>query len=126
MSEHGLLIRGSEIADIARKEAGSFYLVQRDRLGLGEVSVAVSENPPGVEVATHRHSCGEVFVVFGGRGIYTVGKAEIVAVAGDMVVVPARTWHSFRADGENSLRHVAVYDGGRVDIEFAAGPAGSG
>ncbi len=94
---------------------------QRDRLGLGELSVGVSDNPPGSEVATHRHACGEVFVVYDGRGVYTIGDAEIVAVPGDVVIVPPNTWHSFRPDVGMPLRHVAAYDRGNVTIEFASG-----
>jgi quercetin dioxygenase-like cupin family protein len=39
-----------------------------------------------------------------------------------MVIVPPNTWHSFRPDGDNSLRHVAVYDSGEVDIELSSRP----
>ena len=120
MSDDRLIIRASEMTDMGRKEGGFFCLLERNRLGLGQLSVAVSDNPPGTEVATHRHACGEVFVVYDGRGIYTVGDAEILALPGDIVVVPPNTWHSFRSDGEQGLRHVAAYDRGDVNIEFAA------
>jgi quercetin dioxygenase-like cupin family protein len=121
-----LVIRASDITDSGRTDGGSFCLVQRNRLGIGDVSVGVSDNPPGSEVPAHRHSCGEVFVIVEGRGIYTVGDTEIVAEPGDMVIVPPNTWHSFRPDGDLRLRHVAAYDSGRVDIEFAAGRVVSG
>ena len=120
------VIRASENTGTGRTDGGSFYLVQRDRLGLGDLSVGVSDNPPGSEVPTHRHSCGEVFVVCEGRGIYTVGENEIVAQPGDVVIVSPNTWHSFRPDGNLRLRHVAAYDSGRVDIEFASGRVISG
>jgi mannose-6-phosphate isomerase-like protein (cupin superfamily) len=121
MNEHAdrLLIRGSEASDLGRVDGGSFRLVQRDQLGLGEISVGISDNPPGTPGLTHRHSCGEVFIVYEGRGIYVVGEAEIVADPGDMVIIPPNTWHSFRPDEGELLRHVAVYDKGRVDIEVA-------
>ena len=126
MNDQGdrLVIRGSDAAPPGRTDGGSFHLVQRDQLGLGEISVGISDNPPGAGASgmTHRHSCGEVFVVYEGRGIYTVGETEIVAEPGDMVVIPPNTWHSFRPDGENRLRHVAVYDTGSVDIEISTRP----
>jgi mannose-6-phosphate isomerase-like protein (cupin superfamily) len=40
---------------------------------------------------------------------------------GDMVVIPPRTWHSFRPAGNQWLRHVVVYDSGHIDIELSSG-----
>jgi mannose-6-phosphate isomerase-like protein (cupin superfamily) len=115
------VIRASDAPATGRTDGGSFRLVQRDQLGLGEISVGVSDNPPGADAFVHRHSCGEVFVVYEGRGIYTVGDTEVIAGPGDMVVVAPGTWHSFRPAGEEPLRHVAVYDSGHIDIELASG-----
>jgi quercetin dioxygenase-like cupin family protein len=115
-----LVIRSSsDASDVGHAEGGSFRLAQRDQLGLGELSVGVSDNPPGQDGVMHRHSCGEVFVVYEGRGIYTVDGTDVLAGPGDMVIIPPNTWHSFRPDGDNRLRHVAVYDAGRVDIEVS-------
>jgi mannose-6-phosphate isomerase-like protein (cupin superfamily) len=116
------VIRASEASDLAT-DHGSFHLVQRDQLDLGDISVGVSDNPPGSGDPgfLHRHSCGEVFVVYEGRGLYTVGETEIVAEPGDMVIIPPNTWQTFRPDGDNHLRHVAVYDTGEVDIELSTG-----
>jgi mannose-6-phosphate isomerase-like protein (cupin superfamily) len=118
------VIRGPAARDLGRSDGGSFHLVQRDQLRLGEVSIGISDNPPGMGESgmTHRHSCGEVFVVYAGRGIYTVDETEIVAEPGDMVVIPPNTWHSFRPAGDEPLRHVAVYDTGTVDIEISTRP----
>jgi mannose-6-phosphate isomerase-like protein (cupin superfamily) len=116
------VIRASQDSGLARTDGGAFRLVQRDQLGLGEVSIGVSDNPPGIDGFVHRHSCGEVFVVYEGRGVYMIGDSEIVAGPGDMVIIPPNTWHSFRPDGDNCLRHVAVYDSGEVDIEVSSRP----
>ena len=116
------VIRGSEASAADHAEGASFRLLQRDQLGLGELSIGLSDNPPGPsEGVMHRHSCGEVFVVYEGCGIYTIEETEIVAHPGDMVIVPPNTWHTFRQDGDTHLRHVAVYDTGNVDIEISGG-----
>jgi mannose-6-phosphate isomerase-like protein (cupin superfamily) len=117
----GGVIRGAQASDLGRTGGGSFRLVQGDQLGLGELSIGLSDNPPGIDGFLHRHSCGEVFVVYEGRGVYMIDEAEIIAEPGDMVVIPPNTWHSFRPDGESSLRHVAVYDSAKVDIELSSG-----
>jgi mannose-6-phosphate isomerase-like protein (cupin superfamily) len=117
------IIRASDASDLGRTDGGTFRLVQRDQIGLGEISVGISDNPPGSGVPglTHRHSCGEVFVIYEGRGINTVDGVEVVAEPGDMVIIPPNTWHAFRPDDENCLRHVAVYESGKVDIELSTG-----
>ena len=118
-----LVIRASDAPELGGTDGGSFHLVQRDQLGLGDISIGVSDNPPSMAAdgMKHRHSCGEVFVVYEGRGIYTVDDAEIVAEPGDMVIIPPHHWHSFRPDGDGGLKHVAVYDAGKVDIELSTG-----
>jgi mannose-6-phosphate isomerase-like protein (cupin superfamily) len=121
VDQGAFVIRAAGSNRFAHTEGGSFHLVQREELGLGEVSVGVNDNPPGMDGATYRHSCGEVFVVYEGRGIYTVGDTELVADPGDIVVIPANIWHSFRPDGDSRLRHVAVYDSGHIDIELDTG-----
>jgi mannose-6-phosphate isomerase-like protein (cupin superfamily) len=124
MSDHtgNYVIRGSDGVQLGRTDGGSFHLVQRDELGLGEVAIGVSDNPPGIDGFVHRHSCGEVFVVVEGRGVYTIEDDEIVAGPGDMVIIPPNTWHSFCPEGDQRLRHVAVYDAGKVDIELSSRP----
>lgn len=72
------------------------------------LTVAVSANPAGGGAATHRHSCGKVFVVYEGCGIYTVDGVEIRAEAGDAVFAPANTWHPFKAANGSMLRHVSA------------------
>ena len=113
-----LLIKASDISAFEHTPGGSVRFVHGDEHGLGAISVAMSDNPPGGGAIEHRHPCGEAFVVYEGRGVYTVGDAVIVAEAGDVVIVPPHTWHSFRSDGDSRLRHVGVFDTGHVDTEI--------
>jgi len=118
----GRMIKAADIAAVEHTPGGSLRSVQQADHGLGAFSVAMSDNPPGQGAIEHRHSCGEVFVVYEGRGIYTIGETDIVAEPGDVVIVPANTWHSFRSDGETRLRHLAVFDSGRIDFEIPSTP----
>lgn len=58
-----------------------------------------------------------MFVVVEGRGVYTLGDVEVSADAGDMVFVPANTWHSFRTADDSILRHIAVFDSTEIRTE---------
>jgi gentisate 1,2-dioxygenase len=44
------------------------------------------------------------------EGVYTVNGVDVIAEAGDVVVIPANAWHCFRGDGEVPLRHVAIFE----------------
>jgi mannose-6-phosphate isomerase-like protein (cupin superfamily) len=116
---HRLLIKSSEMQTFEHTPGGSVRFAYGDEHGLGAMSVAISDNPPGAgEGFVHRHSCGEAFVVYEGRGVYTVGESVVVAEAGDVVFIPPNTWHSFRPDGDSRLRHVGVFDCAHVDSEL--------
>ena len=114
-----LLIRSAEMEAFEHTPGGSVRFAYGDEHGLGAVSIAMSDNPPGAgEGFIHRHPCAEAFVVYEGRGIYTVGDEVVVAEAGDVVLVPPNTWHSFRPDGDSRLRHLGVFDSRHVDTEL--------
>ncbi len=112
------LIKSAEVRSFEHTPGGSVQFVHGDEHGLGPVTVAISASPPGGGAPEHRHPCGEVFVVCEGRGVYTVGGVDVIAEVGDLVVVPPNTWHSFRADGNAPLRHVAAYDSAHVETEM--------
>ena len=98
------LIKGSDVLSFEHTPGGTVQFAHGDDHGLGTMTIAISNSPPGGGASEHRHPCGEVFVV--------------VAEPGDLVVVPPHTWHSFRADGDTPLRHIAAYDSAHVDTEF--------
>jgi mannose-6-phosphate isomerase-like protein (cupin superfamily) len=105
-----LLIKASDIPLSENRYPGAISRVVRgDQHGL-DVIIAVSSYPHGVGPPEHRHRCAEVFVVYEGRGVYTVDGVDVIAEPGDVVVAPANAWHSFRGDGEVPLRHVTVIE----------------
>lgn len=83
-----------------------------------DVSFFVVDAAPGEGPALHRHSYPETFVVQGGRGRFQVEGRSIEAVAGDVVVVPPETVHSFRAVGPERLQLVAIHASPRVESRW--------
>jgi quercetin dioxygenase-like cupin family protein len=100
---------------------GTLRVVNPEDHGLGAIVVTTSEHPPGEAVPSHKHPCGEIFVVTGGRGRFTVEEDTIVADVGDMVLVSPETWHGFEADGDEDLRLVSAFDGPAMDTTFPEG-----
>jgi quercetin dioxygenase-like cupin family protein len=112
-----LLIKAVDIPTFEHTPGGLIRFLHGDEHGFGGISFIVSDNPPGGGAREHRHPHREVFVLYEGRGEYTVGGNTVIAEAGDIVVIPANTWHSFRNDGGGPLRHVALHDSGHIDTE---------
>jgi mannose-6-phosphate isomerase-like protein (cupin superfamily) len=101
------LIKASDMQPTPNHPDGRFFRGEEHGLDL---IFAMGTHPPGRGPPEHRHRCSEVFVVYEGRGVYTIDGVDVIAEPGDIVVVPPNTWHSFRADSDMSLRQLAVFD----------------
>jgi mannose-6-phosphate isomerase-like protein (cupin superfamily) len=88
-----------------------------EELGAG-VSLILVDTPPGRGPSLHRHRYEEVFVVRGGEVTFTLGDAERVARAGDIVVVPPGTPHGFVNSGDVPLDMVAIHVNPRFVTEW--------
>jgi len=80
-----------------------------------------------VDAATPRRSrlapatrYSETFVVQAGRGRFEVDGRPIVAVAGDVLVVPHETPHAFRALRAGRLQFVAIHAASRMEATWLA------
>ena len=76
------LIKGSDVRSFEHTPGGTVQFAHGDDHGLGTMTVAISNSPPGGGAAEHRHPCGEVFVVYSGRGVYTVGGVDVIRRTG--------------------------------------------
>jgi quercetin dioxygenase-like cupin family protein len=113
------VIRSADVEPLKLESGGTLRVVTGDECGFGDVSLIVSEYPVGTEAdATHRHPHISSIVVTEGRGLFTVGDQTVEAEVGDIVVVPANTWHSFRNNGDGPLRVVGVHDSSRHAMEL--------
>jgi len=88
-----------------------------DHGGIG-ASVIVVDAPPGSGPRLHKHPYAEIFVVLEGQATFTAGEGEIVAVGGQMVVVPAGVPHTFVNSGTGPLRQVDIHPSGKFITEW--------
>ena len=86
----------------------------RDGAGV-EVSVFVTDTPPGLGPSLHVHPYPEVFVVQEGEATFSVGEEELRVPGGHVVVVPPDTPHGFKNLGEEALRVVSIHPSGKVE-----------
>jgi mannose-6-phosphate isomerase-like protein (cupin superfamily) len=73
--------------------------------------------PPGKGPGLHKHPYAETCIVLSGQAAMVVDGEEVVAVAGDIVVIGPATPHRFTATGEGQLDMVCVHASDRVIIE---------
>lgn len=77
-------------------------------------------NKPGEGAALHVHPYPETWVVRAGRVRFTVGGDEVEAAAGDIVIGPAATPHSFVSLGPDLLEMVCIHPSPRIVQEDLA------
>ncbi len=80
-------------------------------------SFFITDHPPGRGPDLHRHPYDENFVVRSGKARFTVGEETVEAEPGQVVIVPANTWHGFKAAGEENLLMVCIHPSARMEQE---------
>ncbi len=73
--------------------------------------------PPGKGPGLHQHPYSETCIVLSGQAAMVVDRKEVVAVAGDIVVIGPATPHRFTAIGDERLDMVCVHASDRIIIE---------
>jgi mannose-6-phosphate isomerase-like protein (cupin superfamily) len=73
---------------------------------------------PGGGPRLHRHPYPETFIVRSGTAVFTVGGETIEASAGQIVVVPANTAHTFTNAGPGPLETIDIHANGAFVTEW--------
>jgi mannose-6-phosphate isomerase-like protein (cupin superfamily) len=85
--------------------------------GAGISIILESTTEEGVGPRLHRHPYAETFVIRRGSATFTVGTEEVVAHAGQVLVVPAETPHRFRT-GPEGYEAVHIHANDRFVTEW--------
>ena len=97
--------------EILRQDELPFSNIAREFVGADHdagVCLILVDAPSGRGPGMHRHPHAEVFLVQEGEAVFRTEAGERPARAGDLVVVPADTWHGFTATGDGRLRMVSI------------------
>lgn len=81
------------------------------------LSFFVGNLAPGKGPGLHKHPYSETCIVLRGQAAMVLDEQEIVAGAGDIVVIGPETPHRFTAVGEEQLDMVAIHDSDRFTID---------
>jgi quercetin dioxygenase-like cupin family protein len=82
------------------------------------ISMFVGAFPPGTGPGLHHHPYDETFLIQEGVATFTVDGDEIVASAGQIVVVPAGAVHAFVSSGEGVMRQMSIHPSAHMVQEF--------
>jgi mannose-6-phosphate isomerase-like protein (cupin superfamily) len=92
-----------------RKGAIATVEFEGEPYGAG-VSFFLGNLPPGKGPGLHQHPYAETCIVLSGQAAMVVDGEEVVAGAGDIVVIGPATPHRFTAIGDERLDMVCVHD----------------
>jgi mannose-6-phosphate isomerase-like protein (cupin superfamily) len=80
------------------------------------ISFFLGNLPPGKGPGLHKHPYSETCIVLSGQAAMVVDGEEVVAGAGDIVVIGSATPHRFTAIGDERLDMVCVHASDRFII----------
>jgi mannose-6-phosphate isomerase-like protein (cupin superfamily) len=66
----------------------------------------------------HQHPYPEIFIIRSGEALFTVGREEIRADAGQIVIVPPNTPHKFTNAGSTPLETIDIHESGKFITEW--------
>ncbi len=87
-----------------------------EQYGAG-VSFFLGNLPPGKGPGLHKHPYPETCIVLSGQAAMVVDGQEVVADAGDVVIIGAATPHRFTALGDERLDMICVHASERFVID---------
>lgn len=79
-----------------------------------DVSFFINHTPPGGGPDPHRHPYPEVFVIWDGDARFMVDGRAVLAMAGQVIVVPAGATHCFTNSGAQPLEMVSIHPTGEM------------
>jgi len=100
-----------------RKGAIATVEFEGEPYGAG-LSFFLGNLPPGKGPGLHQHPYAETCIVLSGQAAMVVDGDEVVAGAGDIVVIGSATSHRFTAIGDERLDMVCVHASDRFVIEW--------
>jgi len=99
------------------RAGGAIGYLEGARYGIA-TSVYHSQVPPGAGPGEHTHPYVELWVLHDGQARCLVGGSSFDAEAGDVVIVPPDTPHSFVNNGGGPLRQTAIHEAPVHDTRY--------
>ncbi len=100
------VIVGGTSANYKRMQPSTLLIFPETGFGNREVSLQMSEHPPGAESLMHVHNNEWISYVIEGKGIFWVDDQQFEFEEGDAIFVPPNVPHKWKNTGDKTLRKV--------------------
>ena len=102
----------AKITDLRTGETGRIF--EGHEFGDVNLSMFITDAPPGSGPALHSHPYEEVFVIIEGTATFTIADQTMVAHSGDILLAPANTPHKFVNSGAGQLSTINIHPSKRI------------
>lgn len=92
--------------------------IQLGAYGANVSVIFFDRDEPGGGPRLHSHPYPETFIIRSGRALFTLGDQEILAEAGQILLVPPNTPHKFTNAGPGPLQTIDIHENGRFITEW--------
>jgi mannose-6-phosphate isomerase-like protein (cupin superfamily) len=96
-----------ETSGTTRPDGRILDTIQGAAYGMGVSLIFEDSDTDGDGPYLHEHPYAETFVIRGGRALFTVAGEKLIGVAGQVLVVPGFTPHTFEVVGPE--RYIATH-----------------
>ena len=104
-----MILKKGKSPRYVRDEGITSYLLASPRTcGAEHLTLTLVEIAPGGEQRIHRHDPEQIYFVFEGGGLMTVGDNEERVTAGDCIFIPAGVRHGLKNGGQAVLKYVSA------------------
>lgn len=104
-----------DVRKLLNGEVRSFRFEGYRHEGVGASFFILDYQQPGAGPGRHKHPYPEIFITLGGEALMTCGDEQYVVRAGDIVIVPSDTPHTFVSQGDAPLRQVDIHVTGKME-----------
>ena len=129
MTDSLKVIRYKGISGVAFGPLSDYRPLVGDDFGDLAIRTGIQTCRPGYETKAHWHPYVEILhVLEGAAEAWERGREEarVTLRAGDTIVIPARTWHSFRVAGEETLKVLGTHVSGQRIVHYDDGTTSYG
>lgn len=129
MPEALTVIRYADSSEVAFGPLSEYRALVNDDCSDLAIRTGIQTARPGYEAKLHWHPYVEILHILDGEAeAWQRGDeaSKVTLKAGDTLVIPARTWHSFRVKGEAPLRLLGTHLSSSRTVNYENGDVSVG
>ncbi len=86
----------------------SWMLISPQNSQAKNISIQISEIPPGSQQPVHKHEPEQCYYIVGGKGLMTIEDQSQEVAKGDAVYIPSNLNHGLKNTGDDVLEYLTA------------------